>query len=165
MNDKQTSLAASHPLDRLSENESSAAVGLVKADSRFGPKMRFGSVNLCAPEKSEIINFTEGSPIDRAVDIVLLDVSDGSTHEVTVSITGGSVRCWERLEGVQPSVILDEFFEAETAVRCVRSPTILIGKQSFGIPRRYAIERLTKLQFLYSVFRPVFGYAFIAPAG
>ena len=117
MNDKQTSLAASHPLDRLSENESSAAVGLVKADSRFGPKMRFGSVNLCAPEKSEVINFTEGSPIDRAVDIVLLDVSDGSTHEVTVSITGGSVRSWERLEGVQPSVILDEFFEAETAVR------------------------------------------------
>lgn len=102
MNDKQTSLAASHPLDRLSENESLAAVGLVKADSRFGPKMRFGSVNLCAPEKSEVINFTEGSPIDRAVDIVLLDVSDGSTHEVTVSITGGSVRCWERLEGVHP---------------------------------------------------------------
>ena len=165
MNDKQTSLAASHPLDRLSENESSAADGLVKADSRFGPKMRFGSVNLCAPEKSEIINFTEGSPIDRAVDIVLLDVSDGSTHEVTVSITGGSVRSWERLEGVQPSVILDEFFEAETAVRCVRSPTILIGKQSFGIPRRYAIKRLTKLQFLYSVFGPLFGYAFIAPAG
>ena len=88
MNDKQTILAASHPLDRLSENESSAAVGLVKADSRFGPKMRFGSVNLCAPEKSEVINFTEGAPIDRAVDIVLLDVSDGSTHEVTVSITG-----------------------------------------------------------------------------
>jgi Cu2+-containing amine oxidase len=62
MNDKQTSLAASHPLDRLSENESSAAVGLVKADSRFGPKMRFGSVNLCAPENRRSSTLPKAPP-------------------------------------------------------------------------------------------------------
>lgn len=32
----------SHPLDRLTEEESTAAVDIVKADERFGPRMWFG---------------------------------------------------------------------------------------------------------------------------
>ncbi|MFK7997105.1 MAG: primary-amine oxidase [Granulosicoccus sp.] len=118
MNDLQINISpATHPLDRLSEAESAAAVALVKADSRFGTKMRFGSVNLHPPQKSDVIQFKPGSPFDRAVDIILLDLSDGSTHEVTVSITSGDFSDWTRIEGVQPAIILDEFFEAEATIR------------------------------------------------
>ncbi|MFK7858273.1 MAG: primary-amine oxidase [Granulosicoccus sp.] len=118
MNDLQTNISsATHPLDRLSEAESTAAVALIKADSRFGAKMRFGSVNLHPPQKSDVISFKSGSTFDRSVDSVLLDLSDGSTHEVTASLSSGKVTEWERIEGVQPSIILDEFFEAEATIR------------------------------------------------
>ncbi|MFK8081930.1 MAG: primary-amine oxidase [Granulosicoccus sp.] len=118
MNDLQVNISpATHPLDRLSEAESGAAVTLIKEDSRFGTKMRFGSVNLHPPQKNDVIKFEPGMPFDRAVDSVLLDLADGSTHEVTVSLTTGEVVVWSRIEGVQPSIILDEFFEAEATIR------------------------------------------------
>ena len=108
---------ATHPLDRLTEEESLAAVALVKADKRYRVKMRFGSVNLHLPPKDEVIDFVPGSPFERAVDVVLVNIGDGSTHEVTASLTAGGVTRWERLEGVQASVMLDEFFEAEKAIQ------------------------------------------------
>ena len=108
---------AVHPLDRLTEEESTAAVGIVKADERFGSRMRFGSVNLRPPPKHVVLNHTPEADVERAVDIVLLDNADGSTCEVTVSLTSRGISSWDRLEGVQPSVIADEFLEAEEAVR------------------------------------------------
>ncbi|MDH3303349.1 MAG: hypothetical protein OES24_22835, partial [Acidimicrobiia bacterium] len=61
--------ATSHPLDRLTEDETTAAVGIVKADERFGPRMRFGSVNLSPPPKAVVINHTPGADFERAVDV------------------------------------------------------------------------------------------------
>ena len=117
MTETVINLTTSHPLDRLTEEESAGAVGLIKADARFGAKMRFGSVNLHIPPKDEVVSFIPGAPFERAVDAILLDVADGSTHEVTASLTAGGVTSWERIEGVQPSVILDEFFESEETIR------------------------------------------------
>ncbi len=110
-------LTATHPLDRLSEAETAAGVEVIKADPRFGPRMRFGSVNLRLPSKSEVLGYAPGTPFERAVEAILLDNADGSTHEVTASVTSRAVLTWVRLEGVQPAVILDEFFEAEAEVR------------------------------------------------
>ncbi|MEO1063804.1 MAG: primary-amine oxidase [Actinomycetota bacterium] len=117
MSDTTLERTATHPLDRLSEDETRAGVALVKADERFGERMRFGSVNLHLPAKETVLGFTPGDAIDRAVDVILLDGGDGSTHEVTASITAGEVTSWERIEGVQPSVIIDEFFESEAAIQ------------------------------------------------
>jgi primary-amine oxidase len=112
-----TTQAATHPLDRLTEAETEAGVAIIKGDERFGGRMRFGSVNLLLPPKQTVLDFVAGEPIERGIEAVILDNSDGSTHEVTVSITSGAVIEWTRVEGVQPSVILDEFFEAEAAIR------------------------------------------------
>lgn len=118
MNDLQINIVpATHPLDRLSEEESAAAVAISKADARFGEKMRFASVNLHPPQKAIVIGYQPGNPFERAADIVLLDLSDGSTHEVTASISENKCTDWSRIEGVQPAIILDEFFEAEAAIR------------------------------------------------
>lgn len=108
---------AAHPLDRLTIEESEAAVAIVRADSRFGVRMRFASVDLHLPAKATVLGHAAGDPVEREVDVVLLDNADGSTHEVVASITGGSVRAWERIEGVQPSIILNEFRESEDAMR------------------------------------------------
>lgn len=117
MTDVAVKITATHPLDRLTEEESAAGVALIKADQRFGPRMRFGSVNLHSPAKADVLAFEPGNPFERAIDAVVLDNSDGSTHEITASLTAGGITRWERLEGVQPSVILDEFFESEETIR------------------------------------------------
>ena len=124
-----TATTAAHPLDRLPEEESLAAVGLVRADKRFRVKMRFGSVNLHLPPKEEVIDFVPGVPFERAADIVLVNIGDGSTHEVTASLTAGGVTRWERLEGVQASVMLDEFFEAEKVIRADKGFKAALAKR------------------------------------
>jgi primary-amine oxidase len=79
--------------------------------------MRFGSVNLHEPPKADVLSFTPGDPVSRAVELIILDNADGSTHEVVASLSDGTITRWERIEGVQPSVILDEFFESEATIR------------------------------------------------
>lgn len=108
---------ATHPLDRLAIAETEQAVTIVRADDRFGERMRFASLDLRQPPKAEVLAFTSGTSFSRAADVVLIDPSDGSTHEVVASLTDGAVTAWKRLEGVQPSIIVNEFFEAEEAMR------------------------------------------------
>ena len=108
---------AAHPLDRLTEAESAAAVAVVRADGRFSARMRFGGVNLAPPAKPEVLGFVAGTPFSRDVEVVLLNTLDGSTHELVVSLNSHTVTRWERLEGVQPALLMEEFFEAERAIR------------------------------------------------
>lgn len=108
---------ATHPLDRLAIAETEQAVVVLQADDRFGERMRIGSLNLHLPEKATVLSYVSGTPVERAADVILVDPTDGSTHEVVVSITAGAVLEWTRLEGVQPSIIVDEFFESEAAIR------------------------------------------------
>jgi primary-amine oxidase len=106
-----------HPLDRLQAPELVEAVAIVKAHASFGARMRFVTVALQEPVKAAVLAFQPGDPIDRNCDVILLDNTDGSAHEVTVSLTGGGVTAWTRRTDVQPSVMVDEFFEAELAIR------------------------------------------------
>jgi len=108
---------ATHPLDRLSEQETEAAVELVRNHDRFVPEMRFVSVDLHAPAKEVVLAFVPGTPVERAADVVLLDRTDASTHELVVSLTTAMAVSWDRLEGVQPSLIADEFRDSEEAIR------------------------------------------------
>ncbi len=108
---------ATHPLDRLSEEESLAAVALIKSDDRFGPRTRFARVDLHEPPKHEVLAHRPGDDVHRAAEVILLDNATGTTIEATVSLTRGTIDRWEVIEGVQPSVIMDEFFEAEKAIQ------------------------------------------------
>lgn len=117
MSDTTLERTATHPLDRLTEAETTAAVEIVRGDARFGDRMRFGSVNLHEPPKDVVLGFQPGETVSRAVEVILLDNADGSTHELVVSLDDAAVTAWDRIEGVQPSVILDEFFECEAAIQ------------------------------------------------
>ena len=87
-----TSQASSvHPLDRLTVAETQAAVEIVRADERFGSRARFASIDLHLPEKALVLAYKAGDPIVRAADVVVLDTSDGSTHEIVAVLSDGSV--------------------------------------------------------------------------
>jgi primary-amine oxidase len=106
-----------HPLDRLQAHEMAEAVAAVKAHPSFGDRMRFVTVALQEPAKAVVLAFEPGDAVDRHCEIILLDNADGSTHEITVSVSEGEVTSWSRRTDVQPSVMVDEFLEAEQAIR------------------------------------------------
>src|SRR2546423_6312309 len=51
--------------------------------------------------------------------MVLLDKTDGvgATYEAIVNITEGRVTSWRHVEGVQPGIMLEEFFACQEAVK------------------------------------------------
>ncbi len=106
-----------HPLEPLTAEEIAAAVHIVRTERNLHERVRFASVALHEPPKEVVLNFKQGDPITRAAFIVLLDNTDGATYEVVVSITEGKVASWRPIPGVQPSIMLDEFFECEQAVK------------------------------------------------
>lgn len=110
-------VTTTHPLDRLVVDETRQAVEIVRNDERFGGRMRFVSVDLHLPPKASVLAHQSGMAIARAAEVVVLDPADGSTHEIVASLTNRAVATWKRIEGVQPSIIVNEFSESEAAMR------------------------------------------------
>jgi len=106
-----------HPLDPLTVEEITAAVQIVRSERTLHERVRFVSVNLQEPAKEVVFNYISGISVEREVFIVLLDNVDGTTYEAVVSITAGKVVSWKQIPGVQPSIMLDEFFECEQILK------------------------------------------------
>ena len=120
-----------HPLEPLTAEEITAAVHIVRAERNLHERVRFASVALHEPPKEVVLNFKQGDPITREAFIILLDNTDGATYEAVASITEGKVTSWQHIPGVQPSIMLDEFFECEQAVKA--SPEFQAALRKRGI--------------------------------
>jgi primary-amine oxidase len=108
-----------HLLEPLTPEEITTAVALLKSERPLSGLMRFVSLTLHEPTKGEAQAFQAGDPVVRRAFVVLLDKSEGgsNTYEVAVNITEGRVESWQAVPGVQPSVMLEEFFACEQAVK------------------------------------------------
>ena len=106
-----------HPLDPLSAAEMETAIALVRAHPQCPGQARFISVNLREPEKAAAQGFKPGATIAREAEIILLDRASGQTYEITASLDQQAVTRFEHIPGVQPSIVADEFFECEAAVK------------------------------------------------
>jgi primary-amine oxidase len=107
-----------HPLEPLTVAEITRAVDLLRSTGRLGKACRFVSIALREPEKSAVLAFDADGPAPpREAAAVVLDKADGKTYEAVVSLTDGAVTRWEHVPGVQPQVLLEEFFETEEVVK------------------------------------------------
>jgi primary-amine oxidase len=106
-----------HPLEPLTAKEITAAIHIVRVERNLSERVRFASVRLHEPPKEVVLNFKQNDPITREAFIILLDNTDGATYEAVVSITEGKVISWQHIPGVQPSIMIDEFFECEKTVK------------------------------------------------
>ena len=120
-----------HPLEPLTAEEITAAVRIVRTERSLHERVRFASVTLHEPPKEVVLNFKQGDPITRAAFIILLDNTDGATYEAIVSVTEAKVTSWRHIPGAQPSIMLDEFFECEQAVKA--SPEFQAALRKRGI--------------------------------
>ena len=108
---------AVHPLDPLSPAEIERAVAILRSDRKLGDRVRFETVELKEPAKESLHARNGTGAPDREAFIILLDNDTGSTHEAVVSLNEGRVSSWSHIPGVQPRLMLDEFFESEKAVK------------------------------------------------
>ena len=105
-----------HPLEPLTPEEITTAVRIIK-EKNIGETIRFPNVTLKEPDKQTVLNYKEGDENEREAFAIVLDNADGTTYEATVSLTQKTITFWKKIEGVQPSIMLDEFIECEAAVK------------------------------------------------
>src|SRR5215469_16944965 len=120
-----------HPLEPLTAEEITVALQILRNERHLGERVRIASVRLYEPPKEVVLHFKQGDPITREAFIIVLDNSDGATYEAVVSITEGKVISWRHIPGAQPSIMLDEFFECEQAVKA--SPEFQAALHKRGI--------------------------------
>lgn len=121
-----------HPLDPLSKLELEETVRILSTGGRLPAHRRIVSINLQEPGRHTVERYAPGEPIHRKAFVVLLDRALKAAFEGVVDLHAGQVSSFVQLpEGIQPSIMLDEFSECEAAVR--RSPAFIAMLQKRGI--------------------------------
>jgi len=131
--------AARHPLDPLSAAEIRQAAAIARADGRAGPAMRFVSVSLHEPPKSEIAP-GGGQPPRRAAFVVALDPHEHVTCEIVVSLSSRSVLSWRAVPGARAPVTLGEYAQCERLVRADRRFRDGLRRRGISDPGRVLVE-------------------------
>ncbi|MCW2716947.1 MAG: maoI [Pseudonocardia sp.] len=106
-----------HPLDPLSTDEITTAVSIIRKVRGITDSTRFVSVSALEPSKAELAGGHAGAVPGRTAFAVLYDRATSQTVEAIVSLTRASVESWREIEGVQPGIMLEEFFAAEDVTR------------------------------------------------
>jgi primary-amine oxidase len=114
LEDAPAAVVSTAPLAPLSAEEVSAVAAVVRDRPEYGSATRFVSIALHEPPKADVLN---GKVADRQSFVVLYDRATARTVEAVVSLGGREVLSWTPIEGVQPSVMLEEFFAAEDITR------------------------------------------------
>jgi len=111
---RPVSTTTEHALDPLTAQEIVRTGEVLREERGLTGSFRFVSVSLLEPDKAELSGDGPGS---RCAAVVLYDRSTSRTVEATVDLTAGTVASWHELTGVQPSIMLEEFFLAEDLAR------------------------------------------------
>ena len=108
---------AMHQLDPLGPAEIEQAVAILRAGRELGNRVKFETVELLEPSKGVAASTNGSGPHGREAFIIMLDNDTGATYEAVVSLDKETVKSWTHVPGVQPRLMLDEFFDSETAVK------------------------------------------------
>jgi primary-amine oxidase len=111
--EKASSTVASHPLDPMTADEVDAVRAILDRAGLLGEAVRFAFLGPEEPGKAAVLGFAPGDALNRRFRVVLLDLADGTSRDVVVSATHGTV---DRLTDLDPSVtgqppIIDTEFE------------------------------------------------------
>jgi primary-amine oxidase len=106
-----------HALEPLSEDEIVAAMRILRQEHPLGDRVRIAQVALQEPPKADIL---AGHDTDREAFIIAIDPEVQRSHQAIVSLSKGTVRSWEPIEGGQPPFTFEEFAEAEQI--CINNP-------------------------------------------
>jgi primary-amine oxidase len=112
-----TTAFTGHPLEPLGGEEIAAAVSLLRVSGKLTDRSRIVQIVLNEPPKDVALGWHAGVSVAREAFVQVLDNADGAVYEAIVSLSEGALKTWTQIPGVQPAVMLDEFFECEDAVK------------------------------------------------
>jgi primary-amine oxidase len=107
----------SHPLDPLNAEEIATAVRVLRTHRATRGDLRFVSINLDEPAKSELQRAQGTIQLDRRAFVIVIDLAARRVLEARVSLRDAVLLSCEEKPGVQPGIILEEFILCEKAVK------------------------------------------------
>src|SRR5258708_16503355 len=109
--------ARPRPLDPMSAEEIAAAVRILRTQGPASDHLRFVSVNLHEPTKTELESIGAGNTVDRRAFIIVIDLVARRVLEALVSLLDETLLSCEDRRDVQPGIIVEEFLLGDTAVK------------------------------------------------
>ncbi|MBW9111462.1 primary-amine oxidase [Microbacterium ureisolvens] len=111
-----------HPLDPLTAAEIEAAREVLVRAGLLGETVRVPMLLPDEPAKAELATWTPGDPIDRRVDVTLMDATTGAVTEAIVSVTREVVVSTRELDPAQapygqPQYLFEEYERAAEIVK------------------------------------------------
>ena len=128
----RTPLTGLHPLDPLTAEEFTSASGILARQHGVAAGWRFASIELVEPPRDAITAF-EGSGIlpERLARLVVLNQAENATYTSVVSLTHDRVIEFTHVPGVQANFTVDEWDEADSALRV--HPEVIAALAKRGI--------------------------------
>lgn len=121
-----------HPLDPLSAPEFRRVTEILRDEREVGPGWRYAGIELAEPDKAALAAFdADGTRPPREASVICFDRADNTAYKARVSLTDGSVLAWTAVPGHQPNVTVDEWEEADAALRA--HPDVIAALADRGI--------------------------------
>src|SRR5215470_4057052 len=118
-----------HPLDGLTSAEYWAAYDVLQQAGHAGPDTFFASVLLREPPKYLVLSWSEGTPIPREADVVMLQ--QGKTFEARVDLAARKLISWQEMKDVQAPFLASEIFGAAEAIK--KEPLVVEALKKRGL--------------------------------
>jgi len=106
-----------HPLDPLTGDEITAAVGAVRADGRASDGALFAMVTLVEPSRQVVADHTPGAAVTRRARLVVVPGPESSVVEAEVDLATGAVVAWTDVHDVRPALLFDDSYRAILALK------------------------------------------------
>jgi primary-amine oxidase len=134
-----------HPLDGLTTAEYWAAYDVLQQAGHAEPDTFFASVLLREPAKELVLSWTEGRPMAREADVVLLQ--QGKTFEARVDLAARRLISLQERKDVQAPFLASEIFGADEVIK--KDPRVVEALKKRGLTDLNTV-RCTALPLAYA---------------
>jgi primary-amine oxidase len=134
-----------HPLDGLTTAEYWAAYDVIQQAGHAEPDTFFASVLLREPAKELVLSWTEGQPMTREADVVLL--RQGKTFEARVDLAARRLISLQEMKDVQAPFLASEIFGDDEAIK--KDPRVVEALKKRGLTDLNTV-RCTALPLAYA---------------
>ncbi|MBD2252040.1 primary-amine oxidase [Nostoc parmelioides] len=107
----------SHPLTALTEAEIKTAVALIRKEKPLTDMAAFPLITLAEPDKSAVVNFTQGQSFERKAFLVVYERSQNKTYEAVIDLRTQKIASWQEKPHVQPAIFNSEYELARNVVK------------------------------------------------
>ncbi len=121
--------APRHPLDPLSAGEISSVVSVLRGAGHADDETRYPSISLAEPPKATLLAWKSGEPVPRRAFAVVR--RGPKAYEAVVDLAAGKVESWRELQGVQTSILLEEFTSVGEIVKTSADWQAAMRKRGF----------------------------------